>query len=61
MGAVLFYHPQPQDNILMGKVSRYGLPNSVGVTLEYTMVVGDAHLQRQPPEYHRVDWALKRC
>ncbi|MEE8624242.1 MAG: amidohydrolase family protein, partial [Acidiferrobacterales bacterium] len=40
MGAVLFYHPQPQDNILMDKVSRYGLPNSVGVILEDTMVVG---------------------
>ena len=24
----------------MSKVSRYGLPNSVGVTLEYIMVVG---------------------
>jgi aminocarboxymuconate-semialdehyde decarboxylase len=40
MGAVLFYHPQPQDNILMGKVSRYGIPNSIGVTLEDTLVVG---------------------
>jgi len=39
MGAVLFYHPQPQDNILVDKVNRYGLPNSVGVTLEDTMVV----------------------
>ncbi|MFQ6028802.1 MAG: amidohydrolase family protein [Dehalococcoidia bacterium] len=39
MGAVLFYHPQPQDNIMVDKVNRYGIPNSIGVTLEDTMVV----------------------
>ena len=40
MGAVLFYHPQPQDNILTNQISRYGIPNSIGVTLEDTLVVG---------------------
>lgn len=39
MGAVLFYHPQPQHNIMMDHINRYALPNSVGVILEDTMIV----------------------
>ncbi len=39
MGAVLFFHPQPQHNIMMDRIDRYALPNSVGVTLEDTMLV----------------------
>jgi aminocarboxymuconate-semialdehyde decarboxylase len=39
MGAVLFYHPQPQHNIVMDRLNRYALPNSVGVIVEDTMIV----------------------
>lgn len=39
MGAVLFYHPQPQHNIVMQRINRYALPNSVGVIVEDTMIV----------------------
>jgi aminocarboxymuconate-semialdehyde decarboxylase len=39
MGAVLFYHPQPQHNIMLERINRYALPNSVGVTLEDTIIV----------------------
>src|SRR5262249_51711517 len=31
MGAVLFFHPQPQNNFMMERASRHGLPNSLGV------------------------------
>jgi aminocarboxymuconate-semialdehyde decarboxylase len=39
MGAVLFYHPQPQHNIVMERINRYALPNSVGVIVEDTLIV----------------------
>jgi aminocarboxymuconate-semialdehyde decarboxylase len=39
MGAVLFYHPQPQHNLVMEHINRYALPNSVGVIVEDTMIV----------------------
>jgi aminocarboxymuconate-semialdehyde decarboxylase len=39
MGAVLFYHPQPQHNFLMERTTRYGLFNSLGVILEDAIVV----------------------
>ena len=39
MGAVLFYHPQPQHNLVMDRINRYNLPNSVGVIVEDTMIV----------------------
>ena len=40
MGALLFFHPQPQDNIVaMERTLRYGIPNSVGVVLEDALVV----------------------
>jgi aminocarboxymuconate-semialdehyde decarboxylase len=38
MGAVLFYHPQPQNNFLMGRTRRHGLANSVGVVLDDAIV-----------------------
>jgi len=38
MGAVLFYHPQPQNNFLTERIARYGLPNSVGVILDDAIV-----------------------
>ncbi len=40
MGAVLFYHPQPQNNFLVGRIKRYGLSNSLGVILDDAIVVG---------------------
>lgn len=39
MGAVLFYHPQPQHNFLRERTARYGLFNSLGVILEDAIVV----------------------
>ena len=39
MGAVLFYHPQPQHNFMMERTTRYGLFNSLGVILEDAIVV----------------------
>ena len=35
LGALLFFHPQPQDNLVAtDRTLRHGLPNSVGVVLE---------------------------
>ena len=40
LGALLFFHPQPQDNIVaVERTLRYGIPNSVGVLLEDALVV----------------------
>jgi aminocarboxymuconate-semialdehyde decarboxylase len=39
MGAVLFYHPQPQHNFLMQRTTRDGLFNSLGVILDDAIVV----------------------
>ena len=39
MGAVLFFHPQPQHNLLSAHAPRYGLANSLGVIVEDTIVV----------------------
>ena len=38
MGAVLFYHPQPQDNLAVDRTSKYTIPNSVGVVVEDTLI-----------------------
>jgi aminocarboxymuconate-semialdehyde decarboxylase len=38
MGAVLFYHPQPQNNFLAQRVPRYRLFNSLGVILDDAIV-----------------------
>ena len=38
MGAMLFYHPQPQNNFLMQRTKRHGLSNSVGVILDDAIV-----------------------
>jgi aminocarboxymuconate-semialdehyde decarboxylase len=40
MGAVLFYHPQPQNNFLMQRIKRHGLSNSLGVILDDAIVAG---------------------
>ena len=40
MGAVLFYHPQPQNNFLMQRIRRHGLFNSLGVILDDAIVAG---------------------
>jgi aminocarboxymuconate-semialdehyde decarboxylase len=39
MGAVLFFHPQPQHNLMMQFTNRYNLPNSIGVIVEDTLMV----------------------
>ncbi len=39
MGAVLFFHPQPQNNFMVERTTRYGLPNSLGVILDDAYVV----------------------
>ena len=39
LGAVLFFHPQPQNNFLIERIARYGLSNSLGVIVEDAIVV----------------------
>jgi len=39
LGAVLFFHPQPQDNLLLLRTDKYGLANSIGVPVEDALVV----------------------
>lgn len=39
MGAVLFFHPQPQHNVMMERTNRLAMPNCIGVPLEDTMLV----------------------
>ena len=40
LDALLFFHPQPQDNIVaVERTLRYGLPNSVGVVMEDALAV----------------------
>ena len=38
MGAVLFYHPQPQHNMMVDRIERYSLPNSIGVPMEDALI-----------------------
>jgi len=39
MHAVLFFHPQPQNNFMMERAARHGLPNSLGVIVEDAILV----------------------
>jgi aminocarboxymuconate-semialdehyde decarboxylase len=39
MGAVLFFHPQPQDNLVLSFTDKFGLANSLGVPVEDALVV----------------------
>ena len=40
LGALLFYHPQPNENLISKQVNdKYSFGNSIGVTLEDTLVV----------------------
>ncbi|HEX3176382.1 MAG TPA: amidohydrolase family protein [Methylomirabilota bacterium] len=39
MGAVLFFHPQPQHNFMMQRAGRHGLFNTLGVIVEDAIVV----------------------
>ena len=39
LGAVLFFHPQPSNNLAQVRSDRYSIPNSFGVLLEDTLVV----------------------
>lgn len=38
MGAMLFFHPQPQNNFLAQRIKRHGLSNSLGVILDDAIV-----------------------
>jgi len=38
MGAVLFFHPQPLHNLVLPRIDRYGLSNSLGVIAEDTII-----------------------
>lgn len=38
MGAMLFFHPQPQNNFLVDRIPRHGLSNSLGVILDDAIV-----------------------
>ena len=38
MGAVLFFHPQPQNNFLFQRIPRHGLSNGLGVILDDAIV-----------------------
>lgn len=38
LGAVLFYHPQPQHNMMLDRIERYSMPNSVGVPMEDAVI-----------------------
>jgi aminocarboxymuconate-semialdehyde decarboxylase len=39
MGALLFFHPQPQHNFLLKRTERYGLANTIGVIVEDALIV----------------------
>jgi aminocarboxymuconate-semialdehyde decarboxylase len=39
MGALLFFHPQPQHNFMVQRAGRYAMPNSLGVVVEDAIVV----------------------
>ena len=39
MGATLFFHPQPQHNLMLERTRKYALGNSVGVPVEDTLLV----------------------
>jgi aminocarboxymuconate-semialdehyde decarboxylase len=39
LGAVLFFHPQPQHNFMLERSTRYGLVNSLGVIVEDAIVI----------------------
>lgn len=38
MGALLFYHPQPQNNFLLQRIKGHGMNNSLGVILDDAIV-----------------------
>jgi aminocarboxymuconate-semialdehyde decarboxylase len=39
MGAVLFFHPQPQDNLVLAFTEKFNLANSIGVPVEDALLV----------------------
>jgi aminocarboxymuconate-semialdehyde decarboxylase len=39
MGAVLFFHPQPQHNFMTARTTKYGLFNSLGVIMDDAIAV----------------------
>src|SRR6185503_18104168 len=57
MGAVLFYHPQPQHNFLMQRTNRDGLFNSLGVILD-DAIVGDRKSTRLNSSHGYISYAV---
>src|SRR5262245_25199912 len=39
LGAVLFFHPQPQNNFMVARAGGHGFPNSLGVIVEDAIAV----------------------
>lgn len=39
LGALLFFHPQPHNNFMLERTTRYGLSNSLGVIVEDAILV----------------------
>ncbi len=39
MGALLFFHPQPLENLALARTDKYGIANSIGVTVEDALLV----------------------
>jgi len=39
MGAVLFFHPHPVDNLALARTDKYGISNSIGVPVEDALLV----------------------
>ena len=39
MGAMLFFHPQPRDNLVMARTDKYGISNTIGVPVEDALLV----------------------
>jgi len=48
MGAVLFFHPQPQHNFLMERTPRDGLFNSLGVILVVAILIAGGVMEACP-------------
>lgn len=39
LGAVLFFHPQPVENLFLARTEKYGISNSIGVPVEDALLV----------------------
>ncbi len=39
MGALLFFHPQPRENLALARTDKYGISNTIGVPVEDALLV----------------------